>query len=671
MRRGAAALCLIVVASMAAPARADGPAIGQFVVRCGYSHSLPDDPIVLPGQPGASHLHDFFGNTTTDAFSSQASLLAGQTTCAVPSDTAGYWAPAAYLNGVQLTPLVMRIYYLGEANADVETIPAGLQIVGGNPQARGAAENPHADWFCGETKNVKTPRMERPYDCTPYAAYSFVDGVVGIVDMPSCWDGVGLTREHVVYPVNGACPAGFGHVLPRLSQRIHYGVMNPLNSDGTVALSLASGSYFTFHSDFWNAWQQPRLDQLVADCLVAHVHCGAIGVAPEVEWTVQLGTTRLDVGNAIAVGSSGGAYVGGFTNLALPGQEHHRLSDAFVSRYAADGSPLWTRQFGTSGVDQILALAAGGSGVYVAGFTDGRLPGQTQVGGTDAFVRRYRPDGSVAWTRQFGTRRTDQALAIEVRGGSVYVAGRTDGVFRGQSRRGGVDAFVRRYDVSGRLAWTRQFGSAGSDEALGIAAGDGGVYVSGSVGGAFAGSGSGGLDAFLRRYEADGDRGWTRRFGTAGDDEAAGVDVRGTGVFVAGTAGGALGGEVGLGGADAFLRRYDADGVHVWTRQFGTPGTDGAAAVAAVPSGVHVAGTTDGAFVDQILLGETDGWVRKYRANGAEDWTRQLGTPDHDEALAVALDASGVYLTGLTHGTFEGQVNAGDRDVFVMKLRFT
>lgn len=77
LRRGAAALCLIVVASVATPARADGPAIGQFVVRCGYSHSLPDDPIVFPGQQGASHLHDFFGNTATDAFSTQASLLAG------------------------------------------------------------------------------------------------------------------------------------------------------------------------------------------------------------------------------------------------------------------------------------------------------------------------------------------------------------------------------------------------------------------------------------------------------------------------------------------------------------------------------------------------------------------------------------------------------------------
>ena len=41
--------------------------VPQFKVECGWSHSAPDDPIVHPGTPGRSHLHDFFGNTATDA----------------------------------------------------------------------------------------------------------------------------------------------------------------------------------------------------------------------------------------------------------------------------------------------------------------------------------------------------------------------------------------------------------------------------------------------------------------------------------------------------------------------------------------------------------------------------------------------------------------------------
>ena len=39
----------------------------RFVTRCTFSHRLADDPIVRPGQPGASHSHDFFGNRTTNA----------------------------------------------------------------------------------------------------------------------------------------------------------------------------------------------------------------------------------------------------------------------------------------------------------------------------------------------------------------------------------------------------------------------------------------------------------------------------------------------------------------------------------------------------------------------------------------------------------------------------
>jgi hypothetical protein len=54
---------------------------GGFVVSCGFSHSNSSDPIVVPGHAGMSHLHEFFGNTTTNENSTGASLLTGSTTC--------------------------------------------------------------------------------------------------------------------------------------------------------------------------------------------------------------------------------------------------------------------------------------------------------------------------------------------------------------------------------------------------------------------------------------------------------------------------------------------------------------------------------------------------------------------------------------------------------------
>ena len=106
-------------------------------------------------------------------------------------------------------------------------------MVGGNKEAQSPAENPHVSWSCGQTKSVMTPRSDTPYDCTPWAGYGFVDGIVAAIDFPSCWNGTGLRPEDVTYPVAGACPPGFGHVIPKLSERVHYGVMNPMALDGT------------------------------------------------------------------------------------------------------------------------------------------------------------------------------------------------------------------------------------------------------------------------------------------------------------------------------------------------------------------------------------------------------------------------------------------------------
>src|SRR5437899_1667298 len=94
-------LALLSVAgiSTGAPAAA-GTTGGGFFLDCFYSHAAPDDPIVFPGAPGASHLHEFFGNRSVNATSTYDSL-GTSTTCRLLPDASGYWNPASYLNGVR------------------------------------------------------------------------------------------------------------------------------------------------------------------------------------------------------------------------------------------------------------------------------------------------------------------------------------------------------------------------------------------------------------------------------------------------------------------------------------------------------------------------------------------------------------------------------------------
>ena len=288
MRRTTASLLSVLLATTltavtAGPARADTR--GGFQIGCDYSHTLPDDPIVHPDQPGTSHLHDFFGNLSTDASSTRSSLLASNTSCRDWDDTAAYWSPTGYLDGVQITPLRQKVYYFGNAKGSVQTVPADLKIVAGNRAAASPAENPHISWNCGG----QTTTASHPYDCRPYAGSSTaVDGVVGHIDLPQCWDGVHLDSadhmSHMAYKANGSCPTGYPIQVPQLEIRVHFGIWDPCagaapcgptDPDTNVKMTLSSGPYYSLHADFWNTWKQGALDTLVTSCLNAHIACGA------------------------------------------------------------------------------------------------------------------------------------------------------------------------------------------------------------------------------------------------------------------------------------------------------------------------------------------------------------------------------------------------------------
>jgi len=161
----------------------------------------------------------------------------------------------------------------------------------------------------------------------------------------------------------------------------------------------------------------------------------------DIPWITQFGTPGVDESFSAAADPSG-VYVCGYTSLALPGQSSAGSFDVFLRKYDPSGGLQWTVQFGTSDVDFCFDVAADGSGVYVAGLTNGTLPGQVRGGFYDVFVRKYSPDGQEVWTTQFGTTDFDAGSALAANAGAAYVAGETHGAFEGQVNEGDRDAFV-------------------------------------------------------------------------------------------------------------------------------------------------------------------------------------------------------------------------------------
>jgi hypothetical protein len=395
---------------------------------------------------------------------------------------------------------------------------------------------------------------------------------------------------------------------------------------------------------------------------------------PAILWTRQFGSDAFDGAGSVAVDGSGLAYVSGSTSGVLPGQTHAGDDDAFVRKYRPGGNAAWTRQFGSQSYDYIGGTAVDSSGsIYVAGWTGGTLPGQSSAGDEDAFVRKYGATGNVLWTRQFGTANQDiiEDVAVDS-SGSVYVAGWTGGGLPAETSAGGYDAFVRKYGADGNVLWTRQFGTRGSDFIQAVAVdSSGNTFVAGETNRALPGQTRvGRSDAFVRKYGAAGSVLWTSQFGSIQFDSALGIAVDGSGnAYVIGKTRGAFPGHRYLGEWDVFLRKYGPGGGVRWTRQFGTAEWEYVGDVAVDSSGsAYVVGSTYGAFPGLHNALNLDAFVRKYGPSGGVRWTRQFGKLNIVEAASVATDDVGnAYVVGRADEALPGQTHLGDADAFVRK----
>ena len=136
---------------------------------------------------------------------------------------------------------------------------------------------------------------------------------------------------------------------------------------------------------------------------------------------------------------------------------------------------------------------------------------------------------------------------------------------------------------------------------------------------------------------------WTREFGTALNETAYDVAVgAGGSVVVVGATEGRLSDQTPMGGTDAFVRAYDTDGAEQWTRQFGSPADDAAYGITTDDSrNAYVVGRTRGTLPGQITEGDDDAFVRKYHGDGTEAWTRQFGSLSAVAFDDVAVDSVG------------------------------
>jgi len=270
---------------------------------------------------------------------------------------------------------------------------------------------------------------------------------------------------------------------PTIYQDIH-GVRKPvegrysIGTDGTVRFAVAS---------------YDRNSSLVID--------------PILGYATLLGGKGNDHANAVAVDSSGAAYIAGSTNSAdFPTQSPAQGSSAssatltaFVSRISPDGKTLvYSTYLGGGRAQAATAIAVDASGnAYVAGYTSSTdFPAnsgfQTSYGGgsDDAFALKLDPSGTkLLYSTFLGGTGADVATGIAIdSAANAYIGGYTASAnfplknpyqaALGATTATDEDGFVTKLDPTGATAvFSTYLGGKADDRIFGIAVDSSGAVV--------------------------------------------------------------------------------------------------------------------------------------------------------------------------------------------------
>lgn len=269
----------------------DGRSVAH--IACSFSHFSYDDPIVAPGQPGAAHLHMYFGNTHANAFSTHDTLInEGSSTCQHGElNRTAYWMPAL-MDGDDnaLIPNYTQVYYErvpAVNSSSLVTFPEGLNfIIGDSGATSPQATNFGVKFFCGYyDQAINNGGGSRgSYSATiPSCNKGSYSHFQIDIDSPYCWNGVldwSASAPNVVYPLehyySGVCPSSHPKPLPFLKYRLAFDINVSPTPTSTWYLSSdinpADGSIktdrgITLHADWYGGWHRDTIERLTDDCM--------------------------------------------------------------------------------------------------------------------------------------------------------------------------------------------------------------------------------------------------------------------------------------------------------------------------------------------------------------------------------------------------------------------
>ena len=443
---------------------------------------------------------------------------------------------------------------------------------------------------------------------------------------------------------------------------------------------------------------------------IGGVNATAINVISPTQLTVNIPVGSAGPKDVVVTTPGGSGTSGGGFVYVIPG--------TLVLAKGAGGT-------GNDGSNDVVAFADGSS--FVTGFFqstakfgagEANETDLVSAGGSDIFIAKFNPNGTLVFAKKAGGTGNDVGLGIAILSdGSSFITGSFQGTAKfgaGEANEtdlvspGASDIFIAKFNPNGTLAFAKKAGSTAANQGSGIAVlPDGSSFVTGQFSGtAKFGTGeanetdlvsAGSNDIFIAKFNPNGTLAFAKKAGGTGSDRGSGIAVQPDGSsfvtgFFQGTAkfGPGEANETDLvsaGNEDIFIAKFNPNGTLAFAKKAGGTGNNTASGLAVLAdgssfvtgrfSGTAKFGAGEANETDLVSAGNFDIFIAKFNPNGTLAFAKKAGgtITDLSNGIAVLADGSS-FVTGSFLGTAKfgaGEANetdlfsAGGSDIFIAK----
>ncbi len=356
---------------------------------------------------------------------------------------------------------------------------------------------------------------------------------------------------------------------------------------------------------------------------------------PDLSWATYYGGSDDDIGSDVYCDINDNTFLTGNTKsnnaIATTGAFQDSCGgnfDVFIVKFSSTGNCLWGTYYGGSAMDQSIGIISDANGdVYVTGTTLSQNAISTSNahqtlldGNQNAYIIKLNSNGVRQWGTYYGGNYDTYGgdLASDIYG-NIFLIGMTKSDYAiatpgsYQPIFGGIsDAFIAKFNTNGERKWGTYFGGFYGDSGGSIAIDDNGnIYIVGST----------------LSIES---------ISTPGSHQ---IDAGGN--------------------YDAFIAKLDSNGVRQWGTYYGGSNIDyGRGIVMDNYGNIFISGSTrsiDGIFTSGAFQNTTNGgfawdlYIVKFNNSGVRAWGTYFGGWGESFFGGLACDnANNIYLTGST-----------------------